>query len=304
GSPDELVKEWDEYEEYLSDPKDESVESVTEPLIPYPAKIQRPYHAQALALVKLSLDIGAHVKSNKPDDGIDRLENIVESTIKALDMCASTATQVAKFDWNEARANPASKMIDDVVNEIKEVYKHYRMNVEDVENAMSIALKKDREVVELLGGHLLRLRARNKPIIADPHCDQVPDTQPGISDKNESTSSLDRSPRQPKVNLRKDHQPPPTGSTDATLSSGNLDSVLPKRVGSPNQPFMQTFSSFTNRLRFYVYDITNSMNSFQHDNLKDGHPANALNPENKHCTSPTFLLSTKLSAPTKRFGVG
>ncbi|KAG8912022.1 hypothetical protein FRC03_003967 [Tulasnella sp. 419] len=164
---------------------------------------------------------------------------------------------------------------------------------------MSIALKKDREVVELLGGHLSRLRARNKPVIADAHCDQVPDTQPGISDKNESTSSLD-----PKVNLRKDHQPPPTGSTDATLSSGNLDSVLPKRVGSPNQPLMQTFSSFTNRLRFYVYDISNSMNPFQHDNLKDGHLANALNPENKHCASPTFLLPTKLSAPTRRFGVG
>ncbi|KAG8933654.1 hypothetical protein FRC02_011477, partial [Tulasnella sp. 418] len=182
---DALIDEWDGYERYLLNPEDESVDKILEGLIRYPAKIQRPYHSQALALVYGCKSIGAHVDSKKPEDGIEKLEDIVELTIKALEKCGSAATEVAKLDWDELRVHPASKGIDGVVIDIKRIYSEYQMKVDEFNKAVSDALKKDREMVERLRGHLSRLQTRQKPV--DPaacQCGEDYQIQLAVSDRD------------------------------------------------------------------------------------------------------------------------
>ncbi|KAG8957416.1 hypothetical protein FRC03_010153 [Tulasnella sp. 419] len=268
GSLEGLVEEWEAYEEYLLNPKEKSVDKVLEQLIPYPSKIQRPYHAQAVALVNLCLNIGEQVKSNKPDDGIDVLEEIVESTIKALDMSALASAQVIKFDWDKLRANPASKAIDEVVNEVRIVYKDLEMEVEVVNNEISLALKKDRDVVEMLRGHFSRQQNRKKPMEAKTcECGQVYSLQLKIANKDDLS--------------------PPVPVSHITKSGGDIDSVLWK-LGAPNQSFNQTSAPLADRPRFYINDKTsNKRKPLQRGKLKDGLEIEVVrNTKSKQFTSP------------------
>ncbi|KAG8919378.1 hypothetical protein FRC02_001714 [Tulasnella sp. 418] len=157
-SLDELFKDWEAFEGYLLvsfNPKAGRVDDILGRLVQYSAKIQQPYHSQSLALINSCLNIGAQVKLNHPHDGLEALESIVDSTINALETCVLAGREASKFDWNESPVNRASLAIKRVVDDMKVVYKCYRMKEDDFDSMISSALERDNAYSDSLRKYLI-----------------------------------------------------------------------------------------------------------------------------------------------------
>ncbi|KAG8943738.1 hypothetical protein FRC03_002346 [Tulasnella sp. 419] len=266
-SIDILVDEWANFEGYIVNerPAPQDVDQLLELLLLYPPRVRRPYYTQSLALVELCFNLGRRVKDSDVSYDIEKLENAVEFTIQAMELCASVSTQITQFDWENLRTNDAGKAIKEAIKWVHICYKEFQMNVEDVNSIITKAHNQDKNIVNLLSGHINRLQVLRKPVDQERClCGETIQVRINISERGDNY--LDSTTRKA-LSLPSCPFIYAFVSIDSMKSGGGLNSIL-WNLTKPLSSTQRT--GIIHRPRFYAPDgAENSQELLRHEQVQN-----------------------------------